>query len=152
MFEDALLDLLHAVVVVVENLLGALQVEIVLRVFAPGKRYERLQIGELHIELRTLGIQVVELIGFLTEHFFYFVRPVFMFSLAQEFALLHRLTITHLSLHIFNLLLEDVITLLFVDVLTGLVADIGLQVLEVDLTIDDLHHPKESLLDGFGSE
>ena len=43
-FHDTLLHLLHAVVILVEYLLGALQVQVVFGIFAPRQSYERLQI------------------------------------------------------------------------------------------------------------
>ena len=52
---------------------------------------------------------------------------------------------SHLSLHILDLLLEEVISLLFIDIFTRLVADVGLESLEVDLTIDQFHHSEEAL-------
>ena len=132
--------------IVVEYLLGTLQVQVVLSIFAPGQSYERLQIGELHVELRTLGIQVVELVGFLVEGLVHFGRPFLQGSLLQQFVFLgRRLTVSHLSLHVLDLLLEEVVTLLLVDVLTGLVADVSLQVLEVDLAVDQLHDTKQTL-------
>ena len=45
--------------------------------------------------------------------------------------------------------MQEVVSLLLVDILTGLVADVGLQVLQVDLTVDDLHQVEESLLHQF---
>ena len=36
--------------------------------------------------------------------------------------------------------------MLLVNILTGLVADIGFQILKVDLTVDDLHHIEETFL------
>ena len=46
-FQNAFLYFLHAVVVLVENLLGMRQAEVILGVFAPRQIYQRLQIVEL---------------------------------------------------------------------------------------------------------
>ena len=73
-------------------------------------------------------------------------RPFLFGCLLQQFVFLgRRLTVSHLSLHVLDLLLEEVVALLLVDVLTGLVADIGLQVLKVNLTVDHLHHTEQTL-------
>ena len=81
--QDALLHLLHAVVVLVEDLLRTLQVEVVLGVFVPGQTDERLQIGELHVELRRLRVQVVQLLAFLVEHLTGLTVPFLPGSLVQ---------------------------------------------------------------------
>ena len=149
-FEDTLLHLFHTVVVLIEDFLRTLQVQVVLRVFAPRQADEGLQIVQLHVEIGTLWIQVVQFVGLLIEHLTHLIRPFLSLGLTQQFALLGcRLAIAHLRLQILDLLLEEVVTLLLVDVLTRLVADVGLQVLEVDLTVQDLHHAEQAFLHVF---
>ena len=75
MFQDTLLHLLHAVVVLVQDLLRTLQVEVVFRIFIPGQVHQRLQIVQLHIEVGTLRIQIVQLVGFLIEEALHLHRP-----------------------------------------------------------------------------
>ena len=71
--------------VLVQDLLRTFQVQIVLRIFSPGKTYKRLQIVQLHIELRTLGIQVVQFVSLLVEYLTDLIRPVLVLGLPQQF-------------------------------------------------------------------
>ena len=82
MFQDALLHLLHAVVVLVQDALGTLQVEVILGIFVPGQVHQRLQVVQLHVEVGTLRVQVVEFVGFLIEHLSDLHRPFFLVGLA----------------------------------------------------------------------
>ena len=55
---------------------------------------------------------------------------------------------SHLSLHILNLLLQEVVALLLVDILTCLVTDFGLKIKQVNLAIHDTHGIEQTLLHG----
>ena len=147
MFQDTLLDLLHTVMVLIEDFLRPFQVKIVFGIFFPRQADKCLQIVELHIEFRTLRIQIVQLLHFLIEGFVDLSRPVFLLSLLYQFVFLRRRVISHLRLHVFNLLLQEIVTLLLVDVFACLVPDVCLQILEVNLTIDNFHHIEKSFLD-----
>ena len=103
----------------------------------------------MYVEIRTLGVEVVKFVAFLTEGLGYFLRPFLILCLLEQFLFLRRtFTIADLGLQILDLLLEEVVALLFVDVLTGLVTDICFQMLEVNLTVDNLHHLEETFFDG----
>ena len=132
--------------VLIQNTLGTLQVQVVNGIFAPRQVYQRLQVSKLHVILRTLWIQVIQLIALLTEILGHLVLPHLVAAFGKQFVLLRRLTVTHLGLHILNLLLQEVVTLLLVDILTGLVTDISLQVLQVNLAVQHLHGGKQALL------
>ena len=136
--------------VLIENLLGTLQVQVILRIFAPRQTDEGLQIVQLDVELRTLRIQVVELIGLLIKDLAYLIRPLLVLCFTEQLTLLRcRLTIAHLCLQVLDLLLQEIVSLLFIDILTSLVSDVGLEVLEVDLTVQDLHHTEQAFLHKF---
>mmetsp|Transcript_96000 Transcript_96000/g.309974 ORF Transcript_96000/g.309974 Transcript_96000/m.309974 type:complete len:342 (-) Transcript_96000:626-1651(-) len=55
--EDHLLDVLEAVMVLVKDLLGAVDVHVLLRLLGPGQRRHPLQVGPADVELRRLGLQ-----------------------------------------------------------------------------------------------
>ena len=74
-FEYAFLYLLHAIVVVVEHFLRSFEVEVVFCIFVPWQVDHRLQIVELHAELRALRIEHLELVQFLVEHLGNLFRP-----------------------------------------------------------------------------
>ena len=75
---------------------------------------------------------------------------MFLLGFLQQFVLLgRRFPIAHLGLQVLNLLLQKVVALLFVKVLTRLVAYIGLQMLQVNLAVQHFHRGKQTLLDGF---
>ena len=73
--KDTLLNLLHTVVILIQNTLGTLQVQVVNGIFAPRQVYQRLQVSKLHVILRTLWIQVIQLIALLTEILGHLVLP-----------------------------------------------------------------------------
>ena len=56
---------------------------------------------------------------------------------------------THLSLQVLDLLLQEVVPLLFVYILSRLVADVGFQILQVNLTVQELHQREQPLLHVF---
>ena len=148
MFEYALLDFLHAVVIVIQYLLGTMQIQVVLGIFVPGERYKRLQIIDLDVEVWTLWLEVVELVALFMENLLNLLRPFLPTGLAQQLGFLGRLLVAHLGLHVLDLLLQEVVLLLLVNVLAGLVANVCLQLLKIDLPIQALHGTKEALLDG----
>ena len=111
--------------VVVENLLRTLQIEVVVRIFAPRQVHHRLQIVHLHAVFRSLRVEHVEFVEFLEEHFLDILRPV----LAKRFRLKlvafgRTVTVAQLFLDVLDLLLQEVLTLLLVDVLARLGADV----------------------------
>ena len=71
-----------------------------------------------------------------------------MTGFLQQFVFLGRLAITHLCLHVLDLLLKEVIALLLVDILSSLVAYLGLKILQINLAIQHLHRHKQTLLHG----
>ena len=144
--KDTLLNLLHTVVILIQNTLGTLQVQVVNGIFAPWQVYQCLQVSKLHVILRTLWIQVIQLIALLTEILGHLVLPHLVAAFGKQIVLFGRLAVAHLGLDILNLLLQEVITLLLVDILTGFVTDISLQVLQVNLAVQHLHGGKQALL------
>ena len=72
-------------------------------------------------------------------------------SLLQQVSLfLSCLTVAYLGLQVLNLLLQEIVLLLLVQVFTGLVADIGLQMLQVDFAVQHLHYREQSFFNGLG--
>ena len=130
--------------ILIQNLLSSLQIQIISGIFTPGKTYERLKIIQKYIEFRTLRIQIVQLVGFLKKSLTDLCRPFFSFCLLQQFIFLRRRFVTHLCLHVLNLLLQEVVALLFINILTSLVTDVSFQILKVDFAIDDFHHIEET--------
>ena len=135
-FEDAFLHLLHAVVVVVENALCSFQVEIVLGIFAPRQSYHCLQIVELYAILRTLWVEHIELVEFLTENLCNILRPVLLSRFLLKFLAFRRtFASAKFLLDVLNLLLQEVFALLFIEILASLCADILLQFEQLNLLV-----------------
>ena len=145
--QDALLHLLHAVVVAVQYALCALQVQVVLRVFAPGQPHQRLQVGQLYVVVGRVGVHLVQFLHLLAEVLGYLVGPFLLLGLLQQFFLLRRALVAHLCLQVLDLLLQEVVALLLVDVVARLVADVQFQTLQVHLAVDDAHRVEQSLLE-----
>ena len=98
----------------------------------------------MHAEFGSLRVQVVQFIDFFTEDLVNLHRPFLRGGLTEQLVLLGRL-VAHLCLYVLDLLLKEVVLLLLVEVLTRLVADIRLQVQQVDLAVYDLHHVEKAL-------
>ena len=112
--------------IAVEYLLCPLQVEVILGIFAPRQTDEGLKIAELHIEIGRLHLEAIQLLNLLVEGVLHLFRPFLTPSFFQQGSLLRRRTRANLSLQILNLLLQEIVLLLLIQVLTRLVADIGL--------------------------
>ena len=116
-FEYALLHLFHSVVVAVEYALCTLQVEVVLGVFTPRQIDHCLQIVELNAVVGTLRIEHVELVEFLSEHLLHVFAPELCLGFLFQFLALGRsLTVAKFLLYVLDLLLQEVLTLLLVEV------------------------------------
>ena len=145
--EYALLGLLHAVVVMVEDFLRSLQLEVVLGIFAPWQLHHLLQIVQLNAVLRTLRIEHVESVEFLVEHLSHLLRPVLLLSLFHEAFLLRRaVTAAELLLDVLYLLLQEILFLLLVQVLSCLVPDAVSDVKERYLLVERAQRGVYSLL------
>ena len=121
MFQQPLLDLLQAEVVVVEPFAGMFEVEVVLRALAPRKFEHQLQVVHLYRVFRHGGIQPLELVELLVEHFAHLFAPLLRLGLlahAGDFGFV--LVAAQLLLDGAYLLLEVVFFLLLVDVLFDL--------------------------------
>ena len=133
--------------VAVQYLLGTLQIQVVLGIFAPRQIDQRLQVGQLHVEVGRVGIHLIQLLQLFVEELLYLFRPLLLGSLLHQFLLLGRALVAHLCLQVLDLLLQEVVALLLVDVIARLVADVELQVLQVNLTVHDAHRAEQTLLD-----
>ena len=145
--QDALLHLLHAVVVTVQYFLCPRQVHVVLGVFAPRQVYQGLQVSQLHVEVGRVLAHLVELLHLLVEELLHLFRPFLLAGFLQQFLFLGRVLVAHLCLQVLDLLLQEVVALLLVNVVASLVADVQLQVLQADFAVYDAQHAEQSLLD-----
>ena len=132
--------------VAVQNLLGTLQVHVVLGVLTPGQVHQRLQVGELYVEVWRVLVYLVQLLHLFVEVFLDVLGPVFFAGFFQQVFLFGCTLVAHLGLQVFYLLLQEVVALLFVNVVTRLVADVELQRLQVDFAVNDAQHVEQSLL------
>ena len=123
-FQDALLHFLHAVVVLVENLLGVGQAQVVYGVFVPRQIYQRLQIVDLNRIVGALRIDVVKLGHLLLENRLGCSVPYFVLGLFEQFLLLRTsFPFSQFSLDLLNLLFQEVFLLLFFHLVLSLSPD-----------------------------
>ena len=125
MLEDSLLDLLHAVVVMVENLLGSLEIKIVSCEFSPRKLQHGLQVVELHVVVGALGVDARQFGQFLFKSLGSLQTPVLAVGLLTQILYVVKFVgelvgIAQLSLEVANLLVEEILTLLAVEVFLSL--------------------------------
>ena len=147
-FEYAFLHLLHSVMVAVEYALCTLQVEIVLGILAPRQIDHCLQIVELNAVVGALRIEHVELVEFLSEHLLHVFAPKLCLGFLFQFLALGRtLTVAQFLLDILNLLLQEVLTLLLVEVFASLRAYVLLEFEQLHFLVHHAQHADDALLD-----
>ena len=147
-FEDALLDLLQAVVVAVEHTAGVLHIEVVSGILAPRETEHHLQVVELYVVVGRLGIDAFELHHLLLEGVGHLLAPQLLGRLAAQLVdvlILH--AAAQLVLDILQLLLKEVFALLLVEVLTGAHLDAGLEVGKLHLAVEDREQVGGTLLE-----
>ena len=147
-FEDALLDLLQAVVVAVEHAARILHIEVVGGILAPGEAEHHLQVVELYVVVGRLGIDALELHHLLLEGVGHLLAPQLLLGLAAQFVdvlILH--TAAQLVLDVLQLLLQEVLALLLVDFLTGAQLDAGLEVGKLHFAVEDREQVGGTLLE-----
>ena len=132
--------------VAVQNLLCPLQVQVVLGVFAPRQSHQRLQVGQLHVEVGRVLVDLVQFLYLFIEILLDVLGPFLRLGLLEQFLLLGGALVAHLGLQVLDLLLQEVVALLLVNIVARLVADVQLQRLQVDFAIDDAQGIEQALL------
>ena len=121
----------------VENALRTLEVQVVLGVLAPWQRHIGLQVVELHTIIRTLGVKYVEFFQLFLKDFSHFARPFLIAGFLFELSLLGRAFATaQLFLDVLDLLLQEVLALLFVELFTRLHTNLIAQLQELQLAVE----------------
>ena len=149
----ALLHLLHAVVVLVQYALGALDVQVVLGVLVPGQGDHGLQVGELHAVLGALGIEHLQLVQLLHEGGVHLLGPLLGLGLLVEFLPLGAaVVVAQLLLDVLQLLLQEVLALLGVQVVAGLLPYLLLQAQQADVPVLELQYLIDAVHQGVRGE
>ena len=145
-FQYALLHLLHSVVVAVKDFLCTLQIEVVVCVFSPRQIHHRLQVVHLHAVLRSLRVEHVELVEFLEEHLLNVFRPLLAECLYFEVVTLRRaVAVAQFFLDVLDLLLQEVLALLFVDVFARLGSNVLTQLQQLYLLVERLQYEDHAI-------
>ena len=149
----ALLHFLHAVVVLVQYALGALDVQVVLGVLVPGQGDHGLQVGELHAVLGALGIEHLQLVQLLHEGGVHLLGPLLGLGLLVELlALGAAVVVAQLLLDVLQLLLQEVLALLGVQVVAGLLPYLLLQAQQADVPVLELQYLVDAVHQGVRGE
>lgn len=115
----------------------------------PRQVHERLQVGELHVVVGALGVELVQLLHLLVEVALHVVGPLLLPGLLREgFLLRCALVAANLCLHVLDLLLQEVVALLGVEVVARLVAYVELQVFQRQLAVEEAQGGEEAFLHG----
>ena len=110
--------------VLVENLLGVGQAQVVYGVFVPRQIHQRLQIVDLNRIVGALRIDVVKLGHLLLENRLGCSVPYFVLGLFEQFLLLRTsFPFSQFSLDLLNLLFQEVFLLLFFHLVLSLSPD-----------------------------
>ena len=138
MFDDALLDLLHAVMIAVEDALGVRQAEVVATVRAPRQADDRLHVLRLDGVVGRLWVDALQLGQLLFERLADLLGPLFLLGLRAQLADLDVVHVTaQLLLDGLHLLLQEVLLLLLVDVLMRLHLDRRLELDQLIFAVED---------------
>ena len=131
----------------VQHTLCMLQVERVGRLLVPWQRDDSLEICQLYLILRGLRVIIVEALHLLLEDFPDIVFPLLLLCLSPQLLLLRRHVVTsQLLTYVPHLLLEEVLTLLLVDILLRLALYAQLEVHELYLTVEYAQEVEDTLL------
>ncbi len=128
MLQNALLDLLKAIVILVEDFLHLGQVEIIFGEEIPGKIEHQVQVVHLDGVLGHLGVHAPQLVELFVEMLGYGLGPfLFLRFLQQVFDVFFLRILTQFFLNCFQLLAQEVVALLLFDVGPDLVFDLVFQ-------------------------
>lgn len=148
MFEDTLLDLVHAVVALVEDLLGAIEIEIVLGIVAPGEGNHRIEVVLADSVLGGVGIEASEAFELLIESLLRGFAPYLLLgclAILGDEGILG--IVAELILDCASHLLEHILALLAVDSLPGLGLDVVAELEVLELPLDNLHELLGTVVD-----
>ena len=90
--------------VAVKDSLCTLQIEVILGVFVPWQRNKSLEVRQLDVVVRTLWVELIELLHLALEYFGGFVAPFLFGSFFQQVFLFRRSLIAHFCLNGLDLL------------------------------------------------
>ena len=141
--QNAFLHLLHTIMVAIEFLLSRRYVGVVFGAFVPRKSHNRLKILKLHIIVRRLNVDAVQLRKFFIKDIAYLLAPMLLRSLFPEvrdiFLTDTRLVfVAQLCLDVLNLLTQEVLPLLLVEVASSLVLNLSLELHQLDDVVGKL--------------
>ena len=124
-FQDALLDLLHPVVVLFQNLLSTREVVVAFCALVPRQLHEGLEIGELYLIVGALRVHAFQLVELVAERGLDVLRPLQVLSLAAQLGYITACGVAELLLDVLELALEEVVALLLVEIHLRLLAYIA---------------------------
>ena len=152
--EDALLDLLEAVVVLVEDLGGLADVEAVVRGHVPRQRHEPVHVGPDDADLGRGGRDPAHPVDLLDRPGADLLRHAGLLDLVAQLVDLGllRVVLAQLALDRLELLAEDVLPLGLVHLGLDLVLDLPLQLEDLDLAGEERRDELQALLDVDGLE
>ena len=105
------------------------ETQVIYRAVIPRQIYHCLQVVDLCGIVRTLRMQGVESLEFLIEYFLYILIPIFTLGFFKNLFLLRAHVVSaELFLDVLELLLQEVFTLLFVQIILCFLADVRLYV------------------------
>ena len=145
--DDALLDLLEPVVVLVEDLLGLLQVEVVLGGLAPGQRHHPVEPVAQRRRLRGVGVHALELLELALHLLQHRLRHLRLLRLVPELRdlLAELVALAELALDRLHLLAQEELALAPVHLPLGLGGDLLLHREDLELLGHELVHPAQAL-------
>ena len=139
MFQNTFFYFFQAVVILVQRFLGISQTQIIRCINTPWQTHHGLQVVQLYAVIRRLRMHTLQLIHFFQECAFYLFIPFYGFRFFPHFLyFLLLISTTQLILNSFNLLLQEIFTLLLVNVLAGTHLNRFLDFGKLNLTIQNL--------------
>ena len=144
MFQDTFLYLFQPIMIFVQGLFRIDDTQIIHGINTPWQRQHGLQIGQLYTIVRCLRIDSFQFGHFLLKSRSHFLRPVHMTTFHTKFIDFTILSVTQFVLDILDLLMQEILTLLTVNILTCTNLNGLLDISQTYLTVQDLNqlvHP-----------
>ena len=120
MLKNTFFYFFQTIMIFIQGLLGILQIQIICRINPPRQTKHCLQIIQLHTIIRRLWMRTSQFSQFFQENRLYFLTPFHPIRLISHFFyFLFLTTATQFVLNGLDLLLQEIFTLLLINIFTG---------------------------------
>ena len=131
--------------VFVQHLFGIGYVDDVVRINIPRKCQQSLKVSQLHVVVRRLRVDPFQFAYFFFESFAHFASPFLVAGLFSQFFHLVILSVAQLVLNILDLLLQEIFTLLAIQIFASTHLDILFESSQLHFLVQHLNQPVKAV-------